>query len=69
LRLLSNLCQQSLRVGDFRHFWRRREAFERRREDGVLVGGASGRLIELGERERRAQSPTALALLLRKRAA
>ena len=43
--------QQRLRLGDLRHFRRRREAFERRREDGVGFDGAVGRLIELGERE------------------
>ena len=42
-----------------------RPLFERRREDGVGVGGAAGRLVELGERERRAQFEAARALLLR----
>ena len=32
---------------DLRHFRRRRKAFERGREDGVGVGGAGGRLVEL----------------------
>ena len=45
----------------------RREAFERGREDGVGFGGAGGRLIELGERERREQMRTARALLARYR--
>jgi hypothetical protein len=47
-----HLCkrrEQSLRLGDLRHFRRGRERFERRREDGVGVQEASGRLIELGE--------------------
>ena len=56
--------QQRLRLCDLGHFWRRREAFERRREDGVRFGGAAGRLVELRERQRRAQTPTARALLL-----
>ena len=59
--------QQRLRLGDLRHFGRRREAFERRREDGVGVGGAAGRLVELGERKRGAQFEAARALLLRDR--
>ena len=41
--------QQRLRLGDLRHFGRRRKAFERRREHGVGVGGTAGRLIELGQ--------------------
>ena len=57
--------QQRLRLGDLRHFRRRRKAFERGREDGVGVGGAGGRLVELGERQRRAQFKTARGLLLR----
>ena len=59
--------QQRLRLGDLRHFWRRRKAFERGREHGVGFGGAVGRLIELGKRQRRAQSEAARALLLRDR--
>ena len=59
--------QQRLRLGDLRHFGRRRKAFERRREDGVGVGGAAGRLIELRQRQRRAQFKTARPLLLRDR--
>ena len=54
--------EQRLRLGDLRHFRRRRKAFERGREDGVGVRGAAGRLVELGERVRRAQSPSARAL-------
>ncbi len=57
--------EQRLRLGDLWHFRRRRKAFERGREDGVGFGGAGGRLIELGERKRRAQFETARALLLR----
>ena len=57
--------QQRLRLRDLGHFRRRRKAFERRREDGVGFGGAAGRLIELGERERRAQFEAARALPLR----
>ena len=56
--------QQRLRLGDFRHFWRRREAFERWREDGMGLNGAGGRLVEPGERKRRAQFEAARALLL-----
>ena len=57
--------EQRLRLGDLRHFRRRRKAFERGREDGVGVGGAGGRLVELGERKRRAQFEAARSLLLR----
>jgi hypothetical protein len=39
-----------LRLGDLGHFRRRRKAFERRREDGMGLGGAGGPLVELGER-------------------
>ena len=59
--------EQRLRLGDLRHFRRRRKAFERGREDGMGFGGAAGRLIELGERKRRAQFEAARALLLRDR--
>ena len=61
----ASAVKQRLRLGDLGHFGRRREAFERGREDGVGVGGAAGRLVELGERERRAQFEAARALLLR----
>ena len=37
--------QQRLRLGNLGHFRRWREAFERRREDGVGVGGTAGRSI------------------------
>ena len=56
--------QQRLRLCDFRHFWRRRKAFERGRENGVGVDGARSRLVELGERQRGAQFKTARGLLL-----
>ena len=59
--------EQRLRLGDLRHFGRRRKAFERGREDSVGVGGTAGRLVELGERERRAQAEAACALFLRDR--
>jgi hypothetical protein len=39
--------EQRLRLGDLRHFWGRRETFERRREDGMGVGGPSSRQVEL----------------------
>ena len=57
--------EQRLRLVDLGHFRRRRKAFEGGREDGVGVGGAGGRLVELGERQRRAQFEAARALLLR----
>ena len=57
--------QQRLRLGDLRHFRRRRKAFERRREDGVGVDGAGGRLVQLGERQapRAGRSSASLVLL------
>ena len=57
--------EQRLRLGDLGHFRRRRKAFERGREDGVGFGGAAGRLVELGERQRREQREAARALPLR----
>ena len=57
--------QQRLRLGDLGHFGRRRKAFERRGEYGVRLSSTAGRLVELGERKRRAEAPTARALLLR----
>ena len=62
---LGQCRDQRLRLGDLRHFQRRRKAFERRREGSVGVGGAVGRLVELGERERRAQFEAARSLLPR----
>ena len=56
--------QQRLRLGDLRHFGRRRKAFERGREDRLSIDQTAGRLVELRERQRRAQTPTARALLL-----
>ena len=41
--------QHCLHLGDLGHFGRWREAFERRREDGVGVGVAAGGLVQLGE--------------------
>ena len=52
---------------DLWKFWRRRKAFERGRENGVGVGGAAGRLIELRQRQRRAQLEAPRLLLLRDR--
>ena len=57
--------QQSERLAYLRKFGRLRKAFERGGEDGVGVGGTGGRLVELGQRERRAQFETARCLLLR----
>ena len=47
--------QQRLRLSDLRHFRRRREAFQRRRETAWASAQAAGRSTEFGERERRAQ--------------
>jgi hypothetical protein len=55
--------QQRLRLSDLGHFRRRRKAFECRSEDGLGLGGAVGRLIELGKGERGAQLKAARALL------
>jgi hypothetical protein len=57
--------QQRPRLGDLGHLRGRRKAFERRGEYGVRLSGTAGRLAELGERKRRAEAPTARALLLR----
>ena len=57
--------EQRLRFLDLRKFRRRRKAFERGREHGMGVGGAIGRLIELRQRERRAQLVAPRLLLLR----
>ena len=66
--------QQRLRLSDLRHFRRRRDlghfrgrrkAYERRREDGVGIEWAAGRLIELGQRQCGAQFEAARGLLLR----
>src|SRR6516164_1479786 len=50
------LFEQHLSLCDLGHFGRRREALERWLKNGVRVGGTGGRLVELGERERRAQA-------------
>ena len=52
-------------LGDLGHFGRRREAFQRRREDRVGLGRVAGGLVQLGERQRAAQTPAAGALLFR----
>ena len=57
--------EQRLRLGDLGHLGRRREAFDRGREDGVGFGGAAGRLVELGERERGEQLVASRGLLFR----
>ena len=62
---LRQTLDQRLRLGDLGHFGRRREAFERRREDGVGVDGAAGRLVQFGERERGAKFEAARGLLFR----
>jgi hypothetical protein len=54
-----------LRFRDLGEFRRRREAFERRREDGGRPGGAAARLIKLRQRQRRAQLEAPRLLLLR----
>jgi hypothetical protein len=58
-----NSRQQRLRLGDLGHLGSGREAFQRGRENGLGDVVAVGRLIELGEGKRRAQTPTACALL------
>jgi hypothetical protein len=45
--------EERLRLFDFRKFRRGRKAFERRRERGMGVGGAVGRLIKLRQASRR----------------
>jgi len=40
--------KQRLGLGDLRHFRRRRKAFEHGRKNAMRVGGAAGRLAELG---------------------
>ena len=57
--------QQRVRLGDLRHFGRRRKAFKRGGENGVRFGGAGRRLIELRQRERGAQAEAACPLLAR----
>ena len=43
--------KERLRLGDLRHFRRRRKTFERGREDRVGVGWPGGRLVEFRERQ------------------
>jgi hypothetical protein len=57
--------QQRLRLSDLRHFWRRRETFERGRKDGVGVDKTAGGLVESGEAKSSPQTPAARALLSR----
>ena len=52
------------RLGDLGHFQRGRKAFACGREHGGGFDGATGRLIDFGERQRRAQFEAARALLL-----
>jgi hypothetical protein len=54
--------EQRLSLRDLRHLRRRRETFQRGREHGAGFQWAAGRLIELGERERRAEGEAARAL-------
>ena len=55
--------QQRLRLSDLGHLRTRREAFQRGGENGVGVGSAAGRLIELGEGKRREQPIASRPLL------
>jgi hypothetical protein len=57
--------QQRLRLSDLGHLVGRRETFERGFENSVRLGGAAGRLVELGKRESGAQAEAARALLAR----
>ena len=57
--------QQRLRLSDLWHFGRRRKAFEGGRKDGGRVGGTTGRLVKLGERQRRLQPEAPRALVAR----
>ena len=61
---MSQTFEQRLRLGDLGHFGRRRKALERRREDGVGAGRATGRFVELGEGLGRAQFEAARPLTL-----
>ena len=60
----SQCIEQRLRFRYLRKFRRRREALERGGEDGVGIGGAAGRLVELRQCERRLQAEATRALLL-----
>ena len=61
----ASAANRGLRLFNLGEFRRRRKTFERGREDGVGVGGAAGRLIEIGKRQRRAQFEALGLLLLR----
>ena len=54
--------QQRLSLGDLSQLRRRRKGFKRWRENGVRFDGAASRLIEFGQRQRRAQLEAARAL-------
>jgi hypothetical protein len=60
--------QQRLRLSDLGHFPRRRKAFERRREDGVGIRAAAGRLTEFGRssdvRRRWLRAPCCFAIAI-----
>src|SRR5215469_15299908 len=58
-------AKKRLRFRDLGKFWARRKAVQRRREQGMSIGGSVRRVIELRQRERRAQLETARLLLLR----
>jgi len=57
--------QKLLPLYDLRKFRRWRKAFERRREYGLRVNSATGRLIKLRQNQRRAQLEALGHLLLR----
>ncbi len=59
--------QQSERLRDLRKFRRRRKAVEGEGENGVGVGGTAVRLMELGQRKRRAQFEASRLLASRNR--
>ena len=59
--------QQRLSLADLGHFRRRRKPFEGRCQYDIGLGGAGGRLVEFGQRQRRAQFEAARSLLLRDR--
>jgi hypothetical protein len=63
-RRLRQALQQRPRLCDLRHLLRWRKTFERGPEDSVGVCATVSRLVELSERQRRAQTPTSRALLL-----
>src|SRR5208282_3008244 len=63
--ILRERREQRLRLGDLRQVRRRRKAFERGGQRVARLDRAGGRLKELGERERGAQTEAPRALLLR----